>query len=491
MAQSFSSETRAEAIGRLPDTLWDLTVLGGGITGAAVARDAALRGLKVLLVEAHDFASGTSSGSSKLIHGGVRYLENFEFALVRHAIEERELLRKLYAPLVQDLPFVFPTYKHMTPSLWKLNLGLFLYDAFSRFRSPHRHLNASNALESFPLLQTKNLTGACVYTDSFAEDYRLVIELIKSAHRHTATCLNRMEVTAVRSEDGHIALQLKDTWQKREELSIKTKSLFNCSGPFSDSVRAMVNLKPALQLTQGVHFILPKEKLPISTAFVLSDPELHRILFAVPWKSITYLGTTDTSIKDPLDAQAQRDDLLYVLKIANRFFSASLRETDVIQSWSGVRPLLRPHKEQTNSAISREHLIEEGPHQVFHILGGKLTSHRLMAEDALKPLQKRWNLPKSSTHTVPLLENSVLPPTNASLKEQVAHSIQYEMALQPLDFLKRRTSLYYEKPSLEVAEEIVNLFTKAHSWIPELREKMLKETVAQYRWDQSWRTDAR
>lgn len=476
---SFDLAYRTHRLADIEKEVWDLIVIGGGITGAAVARDAALRGLRTLLLEADDFASGTSSGSSKLLHGGVRYLEQFEFKLVRDAIHERELLTKLYAPLISDLKFVFPTYSDRFPPRWQLNLGLHLYDAFSGFRVRHENLNISQTMTRFPQLKEHQLTGSCVYTDSFAEDFRLVIELIKAAQQSEAVCLSRMKVSHLETSQELCKIQAVDQLHPTKNYSLRSQYVMNCAGPYSDQIRKLLNLEQALELTQGVHFITKRDRLPISSAFVMADPKLHRILFAIPWKSMTYFGTTDTPIADPSQARATAEDFEYCLRILNEHFRGSLTRKDIIQSWAAVRPLIKPKSSMAPSAISREHHIEESPNRVFHILGGKLTSHRLMAKEALDHLSNYREMPNCTTHLRPLIRSSDHLDLR-QLAEQVEYSIRYEMALTPLDFIRRRSALYYESPTLETARAVTSLFEKLASW-----NQGTTEVEAAFNWDQA------
>ncbi len=526
MIHAFSADVRPKLISSLTERNWDLVIIGGGVVGAAVARDAALRGLQVALIEAQDFASGTSSGSTKLLHGGVRYLENFEFKLVSEAIQERERLHRLYSPLVKDVSFVFPTYRSIPPARWKLNLGLLLYDAFSGFRQRHQNLNRDNALKKFPLLEDANLTGACVYTDSFSEDYRLVIELIKAAHRHGAVCLNRMQLSGVRIEpDGRFALQIVDrTNPTVEPLRARTRYVFNCTGPFSDRVRSFVGLPPVLRLTQGVHFLVRHDKLPVHQPYVVVDQALHRILFAIPWNKMTYVGTTDTSIGRPEEARAQKADRDYVFSQINKAFRTKLKPEDAYQSWAGVRPLIEPKdKTKDNSKISREHLIEENPPRFFHILGGKLTSHRLMAEEALDGLTKYQKIAATRTRGLPLQEaqsdgsfktqpshlaetygrfahdilridrerNLNLAPLHSKfsvLKSELLYGLENEMVLEPIDFLKRRSSLFYEsdgddQSTQELVKTVVEMMASSLHWTTTMRIEMEESVWKAYQWN--------
>lgn len=525
----FSFATRSELIHKLQAQSWDLLVIGGGVTGAAVARDAALRGLKVALLEAGDFASATSSGSTKLFHGGIRYLENYEFKLVFEAIREREQLSRLYAPFIKPLSFVFPTYKAGGVSRWKLNLGLLLYDAFSFFKQRHQNLSRAATVARFPLLKSSSLTGACVYADSFAEDYRIVIELIKSAFHHGAIPISRLKVTRLEKKpSGDFAIEARDQWNASESIQLTAKAVINCSGPFADSVRSLLGKPPTLKLTQGIHLIVERARLPLNEAYVFTDTKLHRILFAIPWKSVTYLGTTDTSVNRVEDAQTQKADVDYVLQIINQFLDANLTPADVIQSWAAVRPLIKPEGQLENSRISREHKIEEGPENYFDVLGGKLTSHRLMAEEALELLQRKWKFPASKTAEMPLYEDCGFKPNSAledklfqrygasfrdvlridqernlnlqslrtfpdTLVSEVLYSIHHEMCLDPIDFIRRRSSLYYEtqwksEKQSALLTEIVQIFQQEMKSQNFTQDRLYQESLANYRWDsEGWK----
>lgn len=517
---AFSWKTREEAWARLSSEIFDLVIIGGGITGAACARDASLRGLKTLLVESADFASGTSSASSKLIHGGVRYLKNFEFSLVYTAIRERERLKKLYAPFVQPIPFVFPTYARRFPQKWMLNMGLHLYDGFSGFNERHENLSKKETLARYPHLRGDALTGSIVYSDSFAEDYRLVIEVIKSAHRHGALCVNQVAAVSIQSQSSRHEIRLQDRLQGRE-CQVKAKAILNAAGPFADHIRRMLGLPDRLYLTQGVHFLIPRSVLPIQEAYVLSDPDHDRILFAIPWNSTTYLGTTDTALKNPQDAQAHEEDLLYVLRLASQTFQTPIPPEAVFQSWAGVRPLLKPQEVTSNSKVSREHELSEEPQGVFHLLGGKLTSHREMAEEALtqicdrlqkggactteqiplqdeffsksnpSDLEKRYGIFASDVLQIDsdrALRDARISKSLPHLVAEVLYSIEHEMALFPLDFLRRRSSIYYESTDPKILEVISRVFQKELSWSENVTASEIEKAGRVYEWDvKAWK----
>jgi len=511
----FSFETRKQVLESLSSESFDLVIVGGGIIGAACARDASLRGIKTLLVEKDDFASGTSSGSSKLIHGGIRYLKNFEFSLVYTAIRERERLESLYAPFVRKMDFVFPTYEKVYPPRWMLNLGLSVYDSFTYFKEHHRSLSRNKTMMEFPQLRSENLSGSMVYTDSFAEDYRLVIEVIKAAHKHGAQCINQVAASFFEERAGGYTVGLHDSWDQKD-YKVKTKFALNCSGPFSDQVRALLQIKPSLHLTQGVHFIVLRDAVPLDNAFVLSDPEHDRILFAIPWNGITYLGTTDTDIKDPTKARATKADLDYILTMFKKYFTYQISPDDVLQSWAAVRPLIQPPDSESNSKISREHHIEERPNQFFHVLGGKLTSHREIAKETVDKIAKKMGIRKScQTAKLPLqdepyhsardthlektfglyakdvraydeerkLERKRITSTHPHLVSEVIYSCHHEMAMSPLDFLRRRSSLYYEKPGKDLVPAIADIMRRELVYTELELDREVNKALKSYEWD--------
>jgi glycerol-3-phosphate dehydrogenase len=291
-----------------------------------------------------------------------------------------------------------------------------------------------------------------------------------------------VKVTHLEANQTGCQVVAENQFQGNQKLQLKSQFVMNCSGPFSDQVRDQLKLEHALELTQGVHFITSHEKLKISTAFVMSDPKLHRILFAIPWNSTTYFGTTDTPIVDPTKPRATSEDLNYCLEILNGYFKTSLTRADVIQSWAAVRPLIKPKTSTSPSAISREHHIEEAPSRIFHILGGKLTSHRLMAKEALDRLSEYREVEPCTTHEQKLL-NSTAHLKQSSLdrlEERIQYSIESEMALTPLDFMRRRSSLYYESPTQKTAAAIVEKFNAFIS-----SPTGLAEIQASLQWDQA------
>jgi len=518
LSPQFSFVTREESWKKISQQKWDVVIIGGGITGAACARDAQLRGLKVLLVEADDFASGTSSGSSKLIHGGVRYLKNAEFKLVYTAIQERERLTKLYAPFVKPIPFVFPTYTRKFPPRWMLNMGLHMYDAFSGFNEHHENLNRKRSIDRYPLLEDKGLTGSIVYRDAFAEDFRLVVEIVKAAHRVGATCLNRVAAVSFENLNPGFRTRLQNRLTG-EECQVESKLVINCAGPFSDSIRRLLQLPEKLYLTQGVHFLVPHNRFPIREAYVISDPQHDRILFAIPWNSATYFGTTDTPVKEVKDARASSEDLDYVIREVNKAFNLPLRREDVFQSWAAVRPLIkpphRPDGAKSVSKVSREHEILEEPEGFFHVLGGKLTSHREMAEEAIDKLGERISLARECQTREQALQGQFFESEATELEQrygiftpdidawnkkknlnkmkitsdlsfqvaEIYYAIHHEMALEPIDFLRRRSSLFYERTDPKIIEAVTRIFKQELQRDEAWYQAQLKSTQKIYAWD--------
>ncbi len=380
--------TRDAMLGRLGGT-YDLLIIGGGITGAGAARDAARRGLKVCLVEQQDLAYGTSSRSSKLVHGGLRYLEQYEFSLVFEAVTERRVLMDIAPHLVNPLGFVFPVYKSSRRGVWTVNLGMWVYDGLSLFRSPkmHRNLSKKAVEKEEPLLRQDGLTGAPLYYDCSTDDARLTLESALDGVLNGATVLTYSKVVGLlRSGEGHVSgVRVRDriTGEERE---IHANAVINATGPWSDKTRALgKGMKPRLRPTKGVHLVVDADRLPVRNAVVCFHPEDGRVLFAIPWGDRTYVGTTDTDFQgDPGKVRADGDDVTYLLAAANHYFPGrDLVEDDVLSTWAGVRPLISEESAGDESSVSREHAIEVDEDLLVTIAGGKLTTYRRMAAEVV------------------------------------------------------------------------------------------------------------
>ncbi|MEO6025565.1 MAG: glycerol-3-phosphate dehydrogenase [Candidatus Binatia bacterium] len=384
-----SDGRRAAVVEALAQPAFDLLVIGGGINGAGIARDAAMRGLRVALVEQGDFASGTSSKSSKLIHGGLRYLENYEFALVLEASRERDHLRRHLAPhLVHPMPFVFPVFRGDPVGRMRLSAGLWVYDGLSAFRNiaRHRSWGQKATLRHEPHLRADGLRGAMHYYDCWTDDARLTLETVQSAIAQGAVACNHLGVTALLRTDGQLSGARVTDRLTGTQLTIKAHQVVNATGPWLDRVRALdePDGKPVLRLTKGVHIIVPRERVGNRNAIVLRAPRDGRVMFAIPWEEQTLIGTTDTDYDArPEDVAADANDVRYLLDAVNAYFpGAQLGESDVIGAYAGLRPLVAPPESQseTPSETSREEEIFESASGLLSLGGGKLTTYRRVSE---------------------------------------------------------------------------------------------------------------
>jgi glycerol-3-phosphate dehydrogenase len=386
MASPFSPETREATLAALPTADLDLLVVGGGITGAGVARDAALRGLAVALVERTDWAAGTSSRSSKLIHGGVRYLEMGDVGLVRESANERAVLRRLAPHLAEPVRMVMPTYSRTAHA--KLGVGLWTFERIATVAPDEGYemWDRDAALAAEPLLDASRLHGAAVFTEYLTDDARLVLETVKGAHAAGALCANHLE--AIEIADG--VASLRDRLTERV-LRVRSRAVVNAAGPWVDEVRrrARALTGARLHLTKGIHLVVPHARLPVRHIVVMQARD-RRSAFAVPRDGITYLGTTDTDYGPPADHPAvDRADADYLLDAAQRTFAGpALAVADVRGAWAGLRPLL--HEEgKRPSEISRKDEIMTAESGLVSIAGGKLTTHRRMAERVVDLVVRR------------------------------------------------------------------------------------------------------
>lgn len=380
--------TRRDMIARLSAEPYDILIIGGGITGAGAARDAARRGLRVCLVEMEDLAAGTSSRSSKLVHGGLRYLEQGEFSLVFEAVTERRILMDIAPHLVHPLGFLFPVYKSSRRSAFTVNLGMWVYDGLSLFRSPriHRNLNRAAVAVEEPALGNDGLTGAPLYYDCSTDDARLTLETALDAGLHGATLLTwHKAVGLLRNAEGRVCgARVRDQLDGTER-EIHAHAVINATGPWSDRTRAMgQGARPRLRPTKGVHVVVDAARLRVNNAVVCFHPTDGRVLFAIPWGDRTYIGTTDTDYKDdPAVVAASTEDVDYLIAAANHYFPGSqLVRGDILSTWAGVRPLIGP-EEGSESSVSREHSIDVDSDFLITIAGGKLTTYRRMGAEVV------------------------------------------------------------------------------------------------------------
>lgn len=387
-SELFDARRRKSVLEKLRGATFDLVVVGGGINGAGVAHDAALRGLRVLLVEERDLAFGTSSRSSKLIHGGLRYLEHYQFKLVFEGTNERAALRKIAPHLVRPLLFALPVYDGSRHPLWLVDVGLWMYDSLSLFKVENRHItlrSAKRMLEREPLLNPVGLTGGIIYYDCITDDARLTLENAMAAAELGAPILTHAKVTSIDGLDGHgpVHLQLQDLLGG-ERLEVKGKGVVNCTGVWTDKTRELARIEGSVvRPTKGVHIVVPKERIDVRHAAALLAPQDGRVFFAIPWSGRTVLGTTDTDFKgDPAAISVDAADVAYLLQAANHHFpTCRLTADDVIATWVGLRPLIKVDSSHA-SDVPREHKIfRDG--KMITIAGGKLTTYRRMAAEVV------------------------------------------------------------------------------------------------------------
>ncbi len=388
---------RKQSLTRLGSETFDLLIIGGGITGCGIARDAAARGLSVAMVEKDDIASGTSSKSSKLIHGGLRYLEQAELKLVFESVNERKRLMRLARHLVRPLPFLVANYHGDKRWLLTLDIGLWLYDALCLFQNYENHQThgVKSLLALEPGLRREKLKGGIRYFDALTDDARLTLENAMDAKALGAAVLNHVRAESLLLEqDRVVGAKVKDN-ETGETVTVKAKVVINAAGPWSDEVRRLRSLDSILKPSKGVHIVVDAARLPLNNALLMNSPVDGRVVFCIPWgPDRSVVGTTDTFFEGSLDdVNPTPLDVDYLLRTANHYFpQASLQVDDVISTWSGLRPLLKPPSEAGASQVSREHLIESQPGFIT-IAGGKLTTYRIMAEEvveaALEQLQRK------------------------------------------------------------------------------------------------------
>lgn len=368
-----------------PDA-WDFIVIGGGATGSAIAMDAASRGCKTLLLEQLDFSKGTSSRSTKLAHGGVRYLQQGNVSLVLEALRERGLLRANAPHLVHDLAFVVPNYDWWAKGFY--GIGLKVYDLMAGRHGfgRSRLLSRDETLERIPTIETQGLRGGVIYYDGQFDDSRLNLNLVQTACEQGATALNYMRVTQLLKRDDMVRGVIAHDEETGRDHELWGKVVINATGAFSDGVRKMEDAaaKPMISPSQGVHIVLPKRFLPGDSAIMVPHTDDGRVLFAIPWHDCVVVGTTDTSIPEvTLEPRAFAEEIEFLLVHAARYLAEDPTAEDVLSVFVGIRPLVSSSDEENTAALSRDHTIHISNSGLLTIAGGKWTTCRKMAEDAV------------------------------------------------------------------------------------------------------------
>lgn len=540
--KSFSFNDRNISLQNMKSQHYDLIIIGGGITGAGTARDAAMRGMKVALIEARDFASGTSSKSSKLIHGGIRYLENKEFKLVFEALNERTKLFEMAPHLVHPLRFMIPVYKQSRVGMFLMGIGMWLYDALALFQVPemHERLNAKESVEKIPSLNAKDLCGSYVYSDAYMDDDRLVFETLRSAHDNGAHIANYVQAVGVKkNENGHIShVKVRDELTK-QEFYISANHVVSSVGPWTDQLGQQIfeQWKNILRPTKGIHLTLKKERLPLSSAVVMGAEKGNRIVFGIPRHEMVIVGTTDTDFKgDPKNIEATIEDVDYLIAIVNEYFpGAQITKKDIISSYAGVRPLVSDGAENEGKT-SREHVIFTLSEGITFVAGGKYTTYRLMSEQIVDEVLNQLSIEDRQKFKICQTEIPINPLCSAEklieakskadyfsakyqkklseilllverwgmeAEEIISHhprtmtywqleaeqAIQNTMCLNLEDFYRRRVPLYLadEQHGVQYIDEIAEIFKINFNWDNEKTENEKLKYLNFVKTDLKWK----
>jgi glycerol-3-phosphate dehydrogenase len=399
--RAFSVLSRLAELSSAATEELDVLVVGMGATGAGVALDAASRGLRVAVLDKGDLASGTSSKSSKLVHGGLRYLENYEFGLVREGVVERQLLMRLAPHLVRPMDFLYPVWPD-TAKRRLLGLGLTTYDVFAlaslagRGGATRRHekVSAGEAIALAPALEDSGLAYSYLYGDCATDDARLVLAVVQAARRYGALTITHAEVVGLTNDNGRVSGATVLDRLTGERVTVRARHVVNATGVWVDQLQGFEEpgRTAVVQPSKGVHVVVPRERLPLLQASVLlpSKQGDGRSMFAIPWGRQTILGTTDTPYDGHLDGLSlTQEDLDYVLASGNAVFKRDLVQDDVLGAWAGVRPLIRQEGHDSMSDLSRRHTLVEGTGGLLTITGGKLTTYRRMAKDVVDRIVER------------------------------------------------------------------------------------------------------
>jgi glycerol-3-phosphate dehydrogenase len=484
-SQSATLLQRSKTFEFLRESPLDLLVIGGGIVGAGIVRDAAMRGLRVGLVEQHDFAFGTSSRSSRLLHGGMRYLAQGRLGLVRESSVEKTIVQHIAPHLAEPLAFVFPTFKgNRNWILWQLKIGVKIYDLLCSGRNFGKStwLSRNETLQKVPPLRDDGLRGAVRYFDALTNDARLVLDTLRSAAKKGAGLLNYCRFkSASRSEFWECEVEDLLT---AETFNVRARSVVNATGPWADG---LPHSQVKLRLTKGIHLVIDRKRLPLTDTIVMTEGK--RILFAIPWGERVILGTTDTDYDGSLDdVRVDSAEVRYILDIANKHFPAvSLTAKDVVSSWAGLRPLIAdPHGKPSD--ISRSHQIDNPELGWWDVAGGKLTTYRLMAEQTVDRIVKWLNelnglkgiFRSCRTATEVLLPPSDVEGISGILPPEVSHrAVEHyctkEWAMHLDDVMVRRTRWhYYFANAAQIAEQVADWMSEFRGWSEATRRAELE-----------------
>ena len=528
---ALNNQQREEDLASLKTEVFDLLVIGGGVTGAGVALDGASRGLKVALIEAGDLASGTSSRSSKLIHGGLRYLEQYDFKLVKEALREREMMVTTLAPhLVKPVSFLFPLTEKFRERTY-VGAGLALYDLLRGFKRAlpwHKHLDQKRVAKVAPSLRADIITGGIQYFDAQVDDARHTMMIARTAKRYGARIATYTEATEL-IRDGKRVVGVKVKPQGGRAFAVKAKVTVLAGGVWTSPLYEKFGLKPGyeVRMSKGAHIVVPGDAISSESGIIIKTP--LSVLFIIPWFGKWIVGTTDTEYRDdPGTPVASKSDVDYILAQANRVLTPRLRRSDVIGVYAGLRPLISSAPDSPTTKLSREHIVDRPAPGFVSIAGGKYTTYRVMAEDAVDvaSAELRRIVPESSTAQLPLLGadgyfaltnkvsllaseyglseqairhlldrygseivtlleltrkkpelNSKLNSNLEYLKVEAVYAVEFEGARNLIDIIDRRTRISFESDDhgLGVAKDIAEILAKHLGWSGTEKKKQIEE----------------
>ena len=470
---------------RKRQTPWDIIVIGGGATGVGCSVDSAARGYDVLLLEQHDFGKGTSSRSTKLIHGGVRYLAQGNISLVREALKERGILLKNAPHVVHKQAFIVPCYSLRQKIFY--GMGLKIYDLLSGKYSigKSKILSRSEALGHLPSIKSAGLTGGVLYYDGQFDDTRLLIDLVKTAHKHGAAVLNYAAVREfVKDDDGAITGVEFEDGETGESFSVPAKCVINATGVFSDSIRKLAdrNVEPVVTYSQGIHLVFDKKFLLGDTALMIPKTGDRRVLFCIPWHGHLLVGTTDTPIDKPsLEPKALETEIDFVLETAGQYLAAKPTRKDILSVFAGFRPLVKSGKTLKTSSLSRRHDLFVEDSGLITITGGKWTTYRRMAEDAVNKavgvsgLEPRYSVTEDlaieGVEVYSKDPKELLHPCLPYTREDVVRAVCDEMVRTVEDVLARRTRALFlnAQAAIEIAPKVAEIMAaelgKDKDWV--------------------------
>jgi glycerol-3-phosphate dehydrogenase len=533
-SSELSPEQRDAAILALGRDEFDVLVIGGGVTGAGAALDAASRGLRVALVEARDLASGTSSRSSKLIHGGLRYLEQYDFKLVREALHERELMVSSLSPhLVKPVGFLYPLHEKAKDRAY-VGAGLALYDVLRGFQRAlpwHKHMSQKKIAEIAPSLRQDIVTGAVKYYDAQVDDARHTMTIIRTARRHGATIATHVEVVELIKDGKRVIGATVMDAESGKKIKVSAKSVVMCAGIWSDEMHAKFGITPGYGVTmsKGVHIVVPGDAIKSNTGIILKTEV--SVLFLIPWGDKWIVGTTDTPYDgDRAHPYATSEDVQYILDQANKVLDPQLKREEIIGVYAGLRPLVANKKGSATTKLSREHTTDRSAPGFVSIAGGKYTTYRIMGKDAidLAATDLRREVHQSCTEKLPLVgadgyfalvqqaaqiagefgldektvvhlldrygslisevlqliteDKKLAQPLAAALpylRAEIVYAVTHEGAMSVDDVISRRTRLAFEAPNaaIDLADDIATLIAPYLGW----GAKEKKASVAEYK----------